>query len=283
MGEAADMILLDDNFASIVNGIEEGRIIFDNLKKSIAYTLSSNIPEISPFILFQTAGIPLALSTIMILLVDLGTDLAPAISMAYEGKESDIMQRRPRDPDSDKLVTWRLVSFAYLQIGMFQAIAGFYAYTTVLHAYGIAPRSLIGLDSHGVFDYTPGRTADSRDAYWLWCWDRHKVDFDCRYFPDFGPLNGAMNQSTRYDEAQFRGWIENDAAFVHEAKDYLLDRFSETNFSGNGTNPNTECHSLQPCCLGRGRGADTDECEALSYAEWSAYYWLKVREVGRTR
>merc|ERR1712092_70011 len=69
--QAADMILLDDNFASIVNGVEEGRIIFDNLKKSIAYTLSSNIPEIAPFLLFQTAAIPLPLSTVMILLVDL--------------------------------------------------------------------------------------------------------------------------------------------------------------------------------------------------------------------
>ena len=70
--EAADMILLDDNFASIVNGVEEGRIIFDNLKKSIAYTLSSNIPEIAPFLFFQTIKIPLPLTTVMILLVDLG-------------------------------------------------------------------------------------------------------------------------------------------------------------------------------------------------------------------
>jgi soluble P-type ATPase len=69
--DAADMILLDDNFSSIVNGVEEGRIIFDNLKKSIAYTLSSNIPEIAPFLIFQCFGIPLPLSTVMILLVDL--------------------------------------------------------------------------------------------------------------------------------------------------------------------------------------------------------------------
>lgn len=67
-------------------GVEEGRIIFDNLKKSIAYTLSSNIPEIAPFLLNVVAGLPLALSTVMILMVDLGTDLAPAISMAYETK-----------------------------------------------------------------------------------------------------------------------------------------------------------------------------------------------------
>lgn len=150
--EAADMILLDDNFASIVNGVEEGRIIFDNLKKSIAYTLSSNIPEITPFLLFQTINIPLPLSTVMILLVDLGTDLAPAISMAYEGRESDIMERPPRDPAIHKLVTWRLVSFAYLQIGMLQAIAGFYAYFTVLHGFGFRPMHLVRLDRYTVFN-----------------------------------------------------------------------------------------------------------------------------------
>merc|ERR1711936_1312023 len=58
--QAADMILLDDNFASSVTGVEEGRLIFDNLKKSIAYTLTSNIPEISPFLTWATMGIPLS-------------------------------------------------------------------------------------------------------------------------------------------------------------------------------------------------------------------------------
>merc|ERR1719464_526182 len=144
--ESADMILKDDNFASIVNGVEEGRIIFDNLKKSIAYTLSSNIPEITPFLFYTLAKIPLPLTTVMILLVDLGTDLAPAISLAHEGKEADIMQRPPRDPERDNLVTWRLISFSYLQIGMLQAIAGFYAYFTVLHGFGFRPGHLIGLD-----------------------------------------------------------------------------------------------------------------------------------------
>merc|ERR1719201_1179624 len=86
--DAADMILLDDNFASIVAGVEEGRLIFDNLKKSIAYTLSSNIPEISPFIFFIVFQVPLPLSTVLILCIDLGTDLVPAISLAYEKPES---------------------------------------------------------------------------------------------------------------------------------------------------------------------------------------------------
>lgn len=82
--EAADMILMDDNFASIVNGIEEGRVIFDNLKKSIAYVLASKLPEQIPFLLYVAANFPLAISTILILSIDLGCDMLPAISLACE-------------------------------------------------------------------------------------------------------------------------------------------------------------------------------------------------------
>merc|ERR1719225_2387682 len=116
--QAADMILLDDNFASIVTGVEEGRLIFDNLKKSIAYTLTSNIPEISPFLLFILADVPLPLGTVTILCIDLGTDMVPAISMAYEKAESDIMKRQPRNPFTDKLVNERLISMASGKIGI---------------------------------------------------------------------------------------------------------------------------------------------------------------------
>ena len=87
-----------------------GRLIFDNLKKSIAYTLTSNIPEISPFLVFMIANIPLPLGTITILCIDLGTDMVPAISLAYESAESDIMKRLPRDPLHDKLVNDRCVT-----------------------------------------------------------------------------------------------------------------------------------------------------------------------------
>jgi len=88
-----------------------GRLIFDNLKKSIAYTLTSNIPEISPFLLFIIADVPLPLGTITILCIDLGTDMVPAISLAYEAAESDIMKRMPRDPLHDKLVNDRSGQF----------------------------------------------------------------------------------------------------------------------------------------------------------------------------
>ncbi|KAH7951896.1 hypothetical protein HPB52_015020 [Rhipicephalus sanguineus] len=146
--QAADMILLDDNFASIVTGVEEGRLIFDNLKKSIAYTLTSNIPEISPFLLFILADVPLPLGTVTILCIDLGTDMVPAISLAYEMAESDIMKRQPRDPLKDKLVNERLISISYGQIGMMQAAAGFFVYFVIMAENGFWPSKLLGLRKH---------------------------------------------------------------------------------------------------------------------------------------
>ncbi|ETN87086.1 Na,H/K antiporter P-type ATPase, alpha subunit [Necator americanus] len=143
--QAADMILLDDNFASIVVGVEEGRLIFDNLKKSIAYTLTSNIPEISPFLTYILFGIPLPLGTVTILCIDLGTDMVPAISLAYEEAESDIMKRQPRDPIRDKLVNERLISLAYGQIGMIQASAGFFTYFWIMADNGFWPKDLYQL------------------------------------------------------------------------------------------------------------------------------------------
>jgi len=142
--DAADMILMNDNFASIVDGVQEGRLIFDNLKKSIAYTLSSNIPEISPFLVFILTAIPLPLPTVLILCIDLGTDMVPAISLAYENKEANIMQKPPRDMNVDRLVTAKLVSFSYMQVGIIQALAGFYAYLVVLSDAGFTPGILMG-------------------------------------------------------------------------------------------------------------------------------------------
>ncbi|GMH48557.1 hypothetical protein TL16_g00318 [Triparma laevis f. inornata] len=152
---AADMILLDDNFASIVAGVEEGRLIFDNLKKSICYTLTSNIPEISPFISQALFLIPLPLSTILILGIDLGTDMIPAISMAYETAEADIMKRPPRNAKVDRLVTKKLIHLAYLQIGIMQAMSGFYVYMVVLNDYGFPPHILQGLGGNEYWGKQP--------------------------------------------------------------------------------------------------------------------------------
>jgi len=175
--QAADMILLDDNFASIVTGVEEGRLIFDNLKKSIAYTLTSNIPEISPFLLFILADVPLPLGTVTILCIDLGTDMVPAISMAYEFAESDIMKRQPRNPFTDKLVNERLISMAYGQIGMIQASAGFFVYFVILCENGFYPKDLLGMrrpwDSMAVNDLE-----DSYGQEWTYA-DRKILEYTC--------------------------------------------------------------------------------------------------------
>lgn len=141
--KVADMILLDDNFATIVNGIEEGRLIFDNLKKSIAYTLTSNTPEMLPFLLCIFLKIPLPLGVLAILCINIGTDLWPAISLAYEPAESDIMYRRPRNINVDRLVNRRLVSMAYVQIGLLQAAAGFHIYFLIMAENGFLPYSLL--------------------------------------------------------------------------------------------------------------------------------------------
>ncbi|XP_057689290.1 sodium/potassium-transporting ATPase subunit alpha-3b isoform X1 [Corythoichthys intestinalis] len=175
--QAADMILLDDNFASIVTGVEEGRLIFDNLKKSIAYTLTSNIPEITPFLLFIIVNIPLPLGTITILCIDLGTDMVPAISLAYEAAESDIMKRQPRNPFRDKLVNERLISIAYGQIGMIQALGGFFSYFVILAENGFLPSRLVGIR----LDWDDRACNDLEDTYGQqWTYEQRKiVEFTC--------------------------------------------------------------------------------------------------------
>ena len=141
--DASDMILMDDNFASIVNGIEEGRLIFANLKKSIAYTLTSNIPEILPFLCMIALRIPLGLTTIMILCIDLGTDMLPAIAFAYEVPESNIMQQPPRNRFTENLVTMQLISWSYLQIGIIQAFAAYTAFFYVMREHGFSSAGLL--------------------------------------------------------------------------------------------------------------------------------------------
>lgn len=143
--EAADMILLDDNFSSIVTGIEEGRLIFDNLKKSIAYVLTSNVPEMIPFILFVTLNIPQSLSIMAIIAINTGTDLWPAISLGYEKAEADIMRRKPRNPTSEKLVNMRLIFMTYGQIGIIQTCASFAAFFMVMATHGFFCDKLFGL------------------------------------------------------------------------------------------------------------------------------------------
>ena len=133
--EAADIVLLDDHFATIVSAIEEGRTVFGNIRKFIAYILTSNIPEILPFIAFALLSIPLPLTVVLILSIDLGTDLLPALGLGVEAPEDDVMKRPPR-PRSERLLTSNMLFMSYGVTGMIQAAAGFFSYFVVLYSGG---------------------------------------------------------------------------------------------------------------------------------------------------
>ncbi|MHC1701621.1 MAG: cation-translocating P-type ATPase [Humidesulfovibrio sp.] len=127
--EAADMILTDDNFASIVNAIEEGRAVYANIKRFTSYIFTSNMPEALPFILHALSGgrIPLALTVMQILAVDLGTDIVPALALGTLPPEPNSMDKPPRKL-AEHVITWPLLVRAYCFLGIFQALAAMAAF-----------------------------------------------------------------------------------------------------------------------------------------------------------
>lgn len=134
---AADILLLDDDFSSIVIGVEQGRIMFDNLKKSIVYCLTINVTELMPVLFYILFQIPVPLSTILMIVICIGTDMAPGISLAYENGELDIMERMPRNAKRDHLVTRKLIAFSYMQVGWIETMCGMLTYFYILNDYGI--------------------------------------------------------------------------------------------------------------------------------------------------
>lgn len=129
--EASNMVLMDDNFATIVAAVEEGRTIFANIRKFVAYILTSNVPEITPFLAYVLLDIPLPLTVVLILAIDLGTDVVPALGLGSEAPETDVMAQPPR-PRKERLLTPNLLFMSYGIIGVIQATAGFVAFFTIL-------------------------------------------------------------------------------------------------------------------------------------------------------
>lgn len=126
--ESAEIILTDDNFATIVEAIKEGRAIYSNIKRFVTYIFASNIPEMVPFIAFVIFKIPLPLTVMQILAVDLGTDVLPALGLAVEPPEKGIMNQPPR-PRDKRLLDLKTLSRAYLFLGPLEAamcLTGFF-------------------------------------------------------------------------------------------------------------------------------------------------------------
>ncbi|GAA5152243.1 MULTISPECIES: cation-translocating P-type ATPase [Amycolatopsis] len=143
--EAATLVLTDDNFATIAAGIEEGRRVFDNVRKFVLYIFAHAVPEIVPFLLFALSGglIPLPLTVLQILAIDLGTETLPALALGREPAEPGLMSRRPR-PRTEGVITRRLLARAWGLLGVVSAVlvtAGFFA---VLLAAGWHPGDPVG-------------------------------------------------------------------------------------------------------------------------------------------
>jgi magnesium-transporting ATPase (P-type) len=122
--EAADVILLDDNFASIVHAVEEGRAVYANIRRFTSYIFTSNVPEAVPFTVFALSGgsIPLAIGVMAILAIDLGTDLVPALALGAEPPAPGLMDRQPRSR-SDHIADRPLLTRAFLLLGAVQSAA----------------------------------------------------------------------------------------------------------------------------------------------------------------
>ena len=133
--ESADMVLLDDNFATIVAAIEEGRAVFANIRKFLTYILTSNVPEMVPYLAFVLFRIPLPLTIIQILAVDLGTDMVPALALGAEPPNPETMKAPPRSL-KERLLNWPLLVRAYWWLGLMQAAAAMAAFFFVLHRGG---------------------------------------------------------------------------------------------------------------------------------------------------
>jgi sodium/potassium-transporting ATPase subunit alpha len=120
--EAADIVLLDDNFATIVSAVEEGRAVYENIRKFVTYILASNIPEMVPYLASVVFRIPLLLPIVQILAVDLGTDMLPALGLGAEPPDANTMDRPPRSRKA-RLLNLPLLARSYLFLGPIEAAA----------------------------------------------------------------------------------------------------------------------------------------------------------------
>jgi magnesium-transporting ATPase (P-type) len=134
--EAADMILLDDNFASVVAAVEEGRAVYDDIRRFAGYHFCSNVGELVPFLVWGITGgaVPLPLVVMQVLAIDLGTDMLPAIALGTERAEPGTLDRPPR-PRTERLLDASVLGRVFAWIGPLEGLA---AMASFFFAYGLA-------------------------------------------------------------------------------------------------------------------------------------------------
>ncbi len=143
--EAATMVLTDDDFSTIVTAVEAGRRVYDNVRKFILYIFTHAVPEVAPFLLFALSGgaIPLPLTVLQILAIDLGTDILPALALSREPAEPGVMERPPRPP-KEGVIGRPLLFRAWGFLGAISAALVIGGFLLVLYRGGWHPRDGVG-------------------------------------------------------------------------------------------------------------------------------------------
>lgn len=146
--EAATMVLTDDNFASIVRAVDSGRRVFDNVRKFVLYIFAHAVPEVVPFLIFALSGgaVPLPLTVLQILAIDLGTETVPALALGREPAEPGLMDRPPRSPRAG-VIDRRLLLRAWGVLGLVSAVLVTAGYFWTLWRAGWHPGDAVGAGS----------------------------------------------------------------------------------------------------------------------------------------
>ena len=169
--EAADMVLLE-SFSAIVEAVQYGRMVFDNLRKTIAYLLpAGSFSEFWPVMTNVLFGLPQVLSSFLMIIICCFTDCAAATVLAYETPEADVLLRPPRNPKTDRLVSWQLIVQSYGFIGVLETIASFSMSYWYLEHSGIPFSSLWfqygALPANINQDYYNARLAEASSIYFV--------------------------------------------------------------------------------------------------------------------